>query len=96
MKKFFNVFLDGEDITVQVERYLNSGRTALQAYDEKGMPYAMFTTNIPDAPLMEDEVIFNHDVEYLLPELVEQGVMRPTSKTVHSGFVDFTVCKLLI
>jgi hypothetical protein len=78
-----------------IKRQYDNGRVALQLVDEEG-PVATATVNLPDAPLGKNEVCVKDwsENEGMLRSLVAAGVVKPTGKTIRSGFVEVPVCEL--
>lgn len=91
--------INNTKVMIVKEEYASNGRTALIALDiEQGGLYTSLTTNIPDIELHEDEVVV--DVNAIqqtgVDELIQQGVFSSPLRILHSGFVDYPICKILI
>jgi hypothetical protein len=86
-------FLD-TDCTVMKHKYGN-GRVALSLIDAEG-PVATATVNLPDAELGMNEILVKDWSENrgMMAALIEAGIVKPTGKTIRSGFVDVPVCEL--
>lgn len=58
---------------------------------------AVATTNIPDVPLLEDEVIIKDysENEGMFDVLTKAGIVSDTGRRVQTGFVTCPICKLL-
>jgi hypothetical protein len=78
-----------------VKRQYDNGRVALQLVDEEG-PVATATVNLPDAELGKNEVLVKNwsENQGMLDALVAARVVKPTGKTIRSGFVEVPVCEL--
>jgi hypothetical protein len=89
-----NVRFKDFNCTVQKGRYSN-GRVALSLVDEEG-PVATATVNLPSVDLGNNEVLIKSYAENsgLLEALTEVGIVKPTGKTIRSGFVEVPVCEL--
>lgn len=67
---------------------------------QDGMPYAMLTCNVPEASLEPLEVVvktYSENalfVDHVLPQLVEQGVLAPTYKTVAFNHVECPIYRI--
>ena len=89
-----------------VKAQYSNNKTALQliaAEDNeeqevaKGDPIAIATINIPEVNLEPNEVIIKNYSENIgmLEALIEAKVVKPTSKTITTGFVICPVCELV-
>ena len=75
-----------------------NGRTAIQLYDaEIGDPIATATVNIPDEPLPDNHVFIKNwsENEGILDSLVEADYVKPTGRTVNTGYVTAIEAELL-
>ncbi len=75
-----------------------NGRVALKLVDaEDGSPIATATVNLPDVPLGKNQVLIKNysENEGMLDALVAAGVVKPTGKTIRSGYVEVPICELL-
>ena len=74
-----------------VKQKYSNGRTALQiiSTDEYAEPIATCTVNIPEFPLLDNEVIIKDYSENvgMYYALIDANVIEPTKKQVVSGFV---------
>jgi len=70
-------------------KYAN-GRTAIKLYDsEHGDPIATATVNLPDETLPDNHVFIKNwsENEGILDCLVKANYIKPTGRTVNTGFV---------
>jgi hypothetical protein len=76
-----------------------NGRTALELINAKnGEDVLVATVNIPEEKIAPDEVIIKDysENEGILQVLVNAKIISEPIRTVHTGFVECPVCKLLI
>ena len=85
-------------LSVQSNMYRNNNRTHIRFWGPDG-PYSTLTINIPDYPLEENEFIMNKDHEKycnaLNDYLVDQQVIKKTSKVAKSGYQTYTVWEFI-
>lgn len=84
---------------VQQTAYTANSRTAILLIDEAdGAPFATATTNAPDLPIADDEVIIKDYGENrgLLAVLVAAGIVAPTGRSVSLGFCQAPICRVLV
>lgn len=89
---------DPFDVSVERTQY-RDGNDALCAYDsETGEPFATFTSNLEGVLLSEGFAAFKtySENEGMIEQLVEQGVVELTGRTVNNGFASFPIGKILI
>lgn len=101
----------GYKCDVKIRAYSNNDRKALvlmnaEDYMEDDMipvpagmeTIAYATVNIPEYPLLEDEVIIKDysENEGMYEILVQAGIISKGYKQVRTGYVSAPVCKLLI
>ena len=88
------------------ESYWGNGRICLQLVSaednqeldiSEGEPVTTATINIPEVPLESNEVIIKNysENEGILDSLVKAKIVKPTGKTVKTGFVECSICELL-
>lgn len=82
---------------LDIREYPN-GRTALAAKDMRGLPFAKFSSNLPDHTMEEGEIAIKNysENEGVLEELVRLEIVSPPHRTIEQGYVEFPVCKLLV
>lgn len=81
---------------LKVRRYSN-GRIALTLVDQRdGEPVATATTNLPDEPLADDEVVIKDWSENtgMVTALVAAGVIEQPHRSVVTGFVKAPVARI--
>jgi len=79
----------------RTERYSNS-RFAIEL-DYKGDRFATLTTNLPDVPLEEDQVIIKtwSENEEIAKAALASGLFRDTGMRVSTGFVQAQIWEVL-
>jgi hypothetical protein len=93
------VHFAGHDCTVQVERYVSNGHTALFLYDAKnGEPVATATVNLRDFSLQPNQVFIKDYSENkgMLAALQNAGIIEVQGCYVPTEIGMLPVCKLLI
>lgn len=74
------------------------GRRALILTDKNGTVEYVATVNIPEEPLGKKEVIIKDysENEGIQASLIKAGVIKPTGRSVDTGFVTCDICEVLI
>lgn len=82
---------------IETRRYRDSGRIAVEIYEDDGqpfagLPYGTLSVNVPGVQLEGDEFVLNHDLngpmfDGLRRELLEDGWCEDTGKRCDYGFV---------
>lgn len=91
--KFLN-----ETCTVHFTTYANSGRTAIQLCGEDGLPFAIATLNVPEAPVAKGNVLIKNYSENtgMLDALIEAGIISRPISYYFNGYVNIPECKVLV
>jgi hypothetical protein len=91
------VSLNGQTFGLSFRRYADNGRVVIDLVDDEGV-YARATSNLPEVTLAPDEVIIKDWSENagMTEALVAAGVVEDTGRRVNAGYVQGTVCRLLI
>jgi hypothetical protein len=90
--------MHGCKLSVVFEEYADNGRKAIKLIDqEDGMPFCMATINVPQIPLLNDEVIIKNYSENagVLEMLEGAGYIQDTGNIVYVGMAEANICKLL-
>lgn len=85
------------DCILQFKKYKNN-RTAICLVDAQTFePVAIATTNVPEVPLKDNEVIIKDysENEGMLDTLVNANIISKLGKNVKIGHVKCEICKLL-
>lgn len=87
---------DGEEVSIQVTPARDDGTPTVQLYDSDGMPYATFSTYLPNAQLLPDEVLVKTWSENadLREPILAAGLFVDTGRRVPSGHVTAEVWRL--
>lgn len=88
----------GNKLELEFNEYFN-GRTAISLIDAVSKePYMTATTNMPHIFIKDNEIIIKDysENEGIHKALVEQDIVGPKLYPARSGYIQATVCKLLI
>jgi hypothetical protein len=87
----------GEKLVAKKETYQDNGRIAIQIVTEMGTPWFMATINLPEIPLLPDEVIIKNysENEGILDELLKAGIVEETGVFVQVGYNTCPICKII-
>ncbi len=87
---------DGYKCNVIIGQYLN-GRPAIELIDAKnGEPVATPTINVPDIPLLKDEVIIKtYDYPAVLDALIKYKIILHPHREIQTGYVTCPVSFLV-
>lgn len=87
------------DCELDLAKYRNNDRTCITLIDvEDGEVILFATTNVPEIPLEDDEVIIKDysENEGVLDALILAKVISSPIRYVQQGYITFPICKLLI
>lgn len=77
--------------------YIDNGRLAIGANTTLGEPFGLFTININDGPLAENEAyIDTNNMPNAVDFLVNNGLAERTNRVGKSGFCTYPVVKIFL
>ena len=83
--------------TIEVDKYRQNGRTAIELFTNDGENFCTLTTNLDHAQLVNREILVKtwSENEEIAKSAISSGLFADTGKRVSTGFVEAEIWEVL-